>query len=318
MYQIGMRSFRAFAGEEKPTWILNYSWDGAKNVQPRDAMLMLAMSELMAGANVWDARGHVMSGSNDMPTRVQIFHWIGQHEDIFGALRKPVGATGVYFSDETRNFCPEEFVASYRGVLLLLLQNHVQFQIVTPRTLAQFQGKVLVLPDVRVLSDDEAATLQRKSDTGMQLVLTGSSDSKLDSVKSAVRFPSRPEVDYLTTAQKDFAALDPSSGGKLLQAIKTDSDVRVLASKNVVAHEAVIDKRTYLFLANFDGLKAGEMETPTTQRDVRVIAPVRMGRTLHVLPFMGTETLVEGKASPNGDGVEFRIPELERGAVAWF
>ena len=55
MYQIGMRSFRAFAGA-KPTWILNYSWDGAKNVAPRDAMLNLAMSELTAGANVWDAR----------------------------------------------------------------------------------------------------------------------------------------------------------------------------------------------------------------------------------------------------------------------
>ena len=34
-------------GGDKPTWILNYSWDGAKNVQPRDAMLNLAMSELM-------------------------------------------------------------------------------------------------------------------------------------------------------------------------------------------------------------------------------------------------------------------------------
>src|SRR5579875_2110918 len=110
MYQIGMRSFRAFAGEAKPTWILNYSWDGAKNVTPRDAMLSLANSELMAGANFWDARGHVMSGSNDMPTRGQIFHWIAAHENTFAAERTPAGDIGVYFSDTTRNFHPKDFV----------------------------------------------------------------------------------------------------------------------------------------------------------------------------------------------------------------
>ncbi len=33
-YQVGIRSFRAFAGEQKATWILNYSWDGAPHVKP--------------------------------------------------------------------------------------------------------------------------------------------------------------------------------------------------------------------------------------------------------------------------------------------
>jgi hypothetical protein len=42
-------------------------------------MLNLASSELMAGANLWDARGHVMSGSNDMATRTEIFHWVAAH-----------------------------------------------------------------------------------------------------------------------------------------------------------------------------------------------------------------------------------------------
>ena len=82
MYQIGLRSFRAFAGD-RSTWILNYSWDGAPHVKPRDAMLNLAMSELMAGANLWDAKGHVMSGSNDMATRTEIYHWVAAHQAIF-------------------------------------------------------------------------------------------------------------------------------------------------------------------------------------------------------------------------------------------
>src|SRR5207245_922828 len=37
LYQAGMLSFRAFA-QGKATWILNYSWDGDKNVDPREAM----------------------------------------------------------------------------------------------------------------------------------------------------------------------------------------------------------------------------------------------------------------------------------------
>ena len=56
-YQVGMHSFRAFA-EGKATWILNYSWDGDKKVDRRQAMMNLAMSQVMAGANFWDAPGH--------------------------------------------------------------------------------------------------------------------------------------------------------------------------------------------------------------------------------------------------------------------
>ena len=40
------------------------------------------------------------------------------------------------------------------GILILLMQKHLEFQIVTPRTLADFHGKTLVLPDVRVLGDE--------------------------------------------------------------------------------------------------------------------------------------------------------------------
>ena len=88
MYQIGMQSFRAFAGD-KPTWILNYSWDGNPRVTPSDAMKNLAMSELIAGANFWDAPGHSMAGSNDMATRIQIFHWIAANQAKFSSPRTP-------------------------------------------------------------------------------------------------------------------------------------------------------------------------------------------------------------------------------------
>src|SRR5579863_733506 len=143
-YQVGMHSFRAFA-QGKPTWILNYSWDGDKDVDKTEAMMNLAMSEIMAGANFWDAPGHSMAGSNDLPTRKKIFEWIQAHEKTFYLPRNPVHSVGVYFSPDTRNYFAKDFLDSYRGVLILLMQKHLSFQIVTPRTLADFQGKTLVL-----------------------------------------------------------------------------------------------------------------------------------------------------------------------------
>jgi hypothetical protein len=86
-----MYSFMSFA-EGKASWMLNYSWDGNKEVDPREAMKNLAMAELMAGANVWDTRGHVMSGSNDIQTRTMIFNWIAKHEKTFSS--PPGGRSG--------------------------------------------------------------------------------------------------------------------------------------------------------------------------------------------------------------------------------
>ena len=70
----------------------------------REAMMNLAMSQVMAGANFWDAPGHSMAGSNDLPTRKKIFSWIQAHEKTFYLPRSPVDPIGVYFSPETRNF----------------------------------------------------------------------------------------------------------------------------------------------------------------------------------------------------------------------
>ena len=313
-YQIGIRSFRAFAGE-KPTWILNYSWDGAPHVAPRDAMLNLFMSELMVGANLWDARGHVMSGSNDMATRTEVFHWIEAHRDIFDAHREFVGAVGVYFSDTTRNFYPKDFIASYRGVLLLLLQHHIQFRIVTPRTLSSFNGKLLVLPDVRVLSDVESKSVHQFYARGGKLVITGHPDAKLNDLSKAVLYPDAPERAYLKSAEADFDHVSSEAAADMIRTLQVPSGVEVKASPKVVVHLAKIGKRQYLFLANFDGLKAGEIATPRVQSDVEVMFRAKSGAHLHVLPFLGQESVLSGKTE--GQGVRYTLPSLERGAVAW-
>jgi hypothetical protein len=313
-YQIGIRSFRAFAGD-KPTWILNYSWDGAPRVKPRDAMLNLFMSELMAGANLWDARGHVMSGSNDMATRTEVYHWIAAHADIFDAHREFVGEVGVYFSDKTRNLNPKDFVASYRGVLLLLLRNHIQFRIVTPRTVRSFHGKLLVLPDVRIMSDEESKAIHQFYRQGGKLVITGQPDAKLKDLRRAVFYPDAPERAYLSSAEANLDHPYSEAVESLIRTLQISSGVEVNASPNVVVHLAAIGKREYLFLANFDGLKAGDIATPLTQSNVEVTLHAKPGGHLHLVPFLGQESVLSGKAE--GSLLRFTIPTLERGAVAW-
>ena len=137
-YQVGMRSFRAFA-QGKATWILNYSWDGDQRVDRREAMMNLAVSQIVTGSNFWDAPGHSMAGSNDTATRRKIFSWIKDHENTFYRPRSAIAPIGVYFSPETRNYYAHEFIRSYRGISILLMQKALEFQVVTPRTLSEFR-----------------------------------------------------------------------------------------------------------------------------------------------------------------------------------
>ncbi|WP_446742641.1 hypothetical protein [Silvibacterium acidisoli] len=315
MYQIGIRSFRAFAGD-RSTWILNYSWDGAAGVKPHDAMLNLFASELVAGANLWDARGHVMSGSNDMTTRSEVYHWVAMHDSLFAGKRVPLGNVGVYFSDMTRNQRPKEFVASYRGVLLMLLRSHVQFQIVTPRSLTNFSGKTLVLPDVQVLDASQASALHRWQAHGGRLVLTGKPDAKLNDVSEAERFPDHPERGYLERAEQQLDTPLAPEERKLLDAMSGKQTIAIDARGEVVAHAAMVDGVPSLFFANFSGLQAGKNATPTEEKGTGIDVPSAWGIHMHVLPFLGDEKVVEGEKA--GSGIHFRLPALERASFVWF
>src|SRR5215831_6642269 len=203
-YQVGMHSFRAFA-QGKATWILNYSWDGDKKVDAREAMQNLAMSQVMAGANFWDAPGHSMAGSNDLATRRKIFAWIAQHQRTFYRPRQPIQPVGVYFSPETRNLYAQDFLDSYRGVLILLMQKHLEFQIVTPRILAEFRGQTLIMPQVRVLGEDEKKSLQLFVEHGNKLVITGTdTETSVGNTANVIHFPNCPGTAYSVALEKDF------------------------------------------------------------------------------------------------------------------
>lgn len=314
-YQVGMHSFRAFA-EGKPTWILNYSWDGQKGISIPEAMKNLAMSEAMANANFWDAPGHSMAGSNDYPTRREIFTWIKSNEKTLYDLRVPISPIGVYFSPQTRDYYADEFITSYRGVLILLMQQHLEFQVVTPRTLASFAGKTLVLPDARVLDDKERSLLRKYAESGRTLVITGEDATGLGPGSNIVRFTRRPGAEYYAKLQKNFDSAAPSDEKQLLDGLRSAQKIQIVAGTSVATSIADVDGKPHVFLANFTGLRgnANPVETPQTGVEVRIEGASK-GHGFF-LPFLGQVSPIDGVAE--GGTLTFRLPPIQKGAVFWW
>ena len=314
-YQAGMHSFRAFA-EGKATWILNYSWDGDKKVDRKEAMMNLAMSQVMAGVNFWDAPGHSMAGSNDLPTRKRIFSWIAAHEKTFYLPRTPISPVGVYFSPLTRDYYAKDFIDSYRGVLILLMQAHLGFQVVTPRTLASFQGATLILPNVRVLNESEKTSLRAYVAAGKKLVIAGADATELENSPGVIRFANGPGKAYGDRLATDFEQATPELAKAFLNSLSTESKISVTASPQVATSISLVAGKPHIFFANFAGLRGGANPVQTPQTGVQVtIAGLSKGRGFF-LPFLGE---VQPLSSAQVNGKEtFTLPAISKGAVFWY
>ncbi|HEV8290761.1 MAG TPA: hypothetical protein VGP94_02505, partial [Tepidisphaeraceae bacterium] len=310
-YQVGMHSFRAFAGG-KATWILNYSWDGDKKVDAREAMQNLAMSQVMAGANFWDAPGHSMAGSNDLATRTKIFGWLAQHEATFYRPRAPIRPVGVYFSPRTRDYGAQDFIASYRGCLILLMQKHWEFQVVTPRTLAEFKGDTLVLPDVREMSAEERVGLKKLATSGKRIVITGQNASGLKASANVALFPDCPCRKYEGGLDANMENADPDRAKDFLESLQHKEEIEIAASPQVATSVAMVDGKTLVFLANFSGLRGGVNPLPTTQKGI-VVRLGKRSKRVEFLPFLGE--VQEIRAERDEEAFVYRLSDLGRGGV---
>jgi hypothetical protein len=312
-YQVGMHTFRAFA-QGKPTWILNYSWDGDKVVDKREAMMNLAMSQVMAGANFWDAPGHSMAGSNDPATRKKIFAWIKRNEKTFYSPRIPVHPTGVYFSPGTRNYFSDEFLRSYRGILLLLMQSHRDFQIVTPRTLQDFNGEAIILPDVQVLSAEERAWLDGYRAAGKKIIVTGKTELQSGSETNIVKFPECPGKAYVASVESDFDHATPQTQQAFLDSLPATRGLEISASPQVATSIARVNGLTHVFLANFAGLVGGKNPIQAPQ-SVTISVSDGQGGAAYFLPFLGDIQKIQGVREQGK--ILFRLPPISKGGVFW-
>jgi hypothetical protein len=278
-------------------------------------MKNLAMSQVVAGANFWDAPGHSMAGSNDQVTRTELFQWIEKNEKVLYSPRLPMHPVGVYFSPKSRDYDPAGFLSSYRGLLVLLLQSHREFEVITPKTLAEFHGEVLVLPNVTVLTDPEKQSLKRFVDSGGRLLITGQNATGFTDSEHVLALENCPASLYLGKLEKNFIGGSQEMPVELLKLMRVKSEIEIEAPPTVAVNFGQVNGAPHLFLANFTGLVPGKIAIPTAVSGTKVDIPASMGNFLAYLPFLGQAQILHG--TRHGGTMQFELPPIERGAITW-
>ena len=223
----------------------------------------------------------------------------------------------MYFSPQTRNYYAEEFIRFLsRGILILLMQKHLEFQIVTPRTLSEFKGTTLVLPDVRLVNESESASIRKFVDSGKTLIITGEDATHFGSSKNIVRFPQCPGKEFYGQLQKETKESTVDREQDFLASLNSSNPIRVTASGLVATSIANVNGAPHVFFANFEGLRGKENPIQAPQDGVQVtVSGLRHGHGFF-LPFLGEMQQLEGTV--NDAGISYALPTIEKGAVFWY
>ena len=349
---IGIKTFRAFA-EGKPTWILSYSWHDNKNVLPSEAMKSLFASETLSGANVWDAKGFVMSSSNDIDARKEVYKWIKENKNLIYAPKKSVGMIGIYFSTNTRDMFPYEYIKNYRGMSALLINNHFNYQIITPRTLNNFNGKILIFDNVKCASDDELNDIEKLKNKGIKFLVTKNTfayddnrvkrsrrvlqtmfkvsqpDTNIFESDEVLYFNKSPGAEYyeiLKSNMNNYFNHSDSAGIKIKKYYKEfgdklynfaggSSSIKIQAPLEIISSVSEENNHTYITLINVKAL-CTVCGKDRDSASIKILYKKSVGNnTVSVTPYLGKTYRVTA-GEDNGE-YYFSIPRLKRGAVVW-
>jgi len=341
-YMIGMYTFRAFA-EGKPSWMLSYSWDKEDSIVPADAIENLAMSQVMAGTNSWDAHRFVMGGSNDYEARTKVYKWISENEKLIYAPRKTLAPVGIYFSPKTRSYFADDWTPAYLGMMNLLLREHIEIEIVTPRTLATTKCKILILPDVKCVSEAEFSQFQSFLKKGNTLISTGETamynDKREITVNrnrmkelsgiypNTVHIDRNPETAFYRYLKENFDAsvykgkypeYENKDLSQLLDKVKKakgySPGVKIENADVCVTQIAAVDNKPTIFLANFSGLQGKANANPLPDKDIFVtFYNAKQKNHVIFIPFMGKAMEIKGEWT-NGK-LKVLLPSISRGAI---
>jgi len=341
-YMIGMYTFRAFA-DGKPSWMLSYSWDKEESIVPADAIENLAMSQVMAGTNCWDAHRFVMSGSNDYSARTRVYKWISEYEKLIYAQRKPIAPIGIYFSPKTRNYFADEWTDSYLGLFTLLLQEHIEFEIITPRTLSAAKSNLIILPDVKCLCETEYEEFKAWVKNGKTLLFTGETGNYNDKRQistnrnrmkelaalypNAIQVQGNPERtfyqflkdNYNQAAQKGKNPVcENKDVNQLLAQIRNSKSfipaIQIENADVCVTQLASVENKPTVFLSNFAGLKGSLNANPIPAKNIVITFNTAKRNAKAVLtPFLGKPQQIKGKWSQGK--LIVTLPEISRGCI---
>jgi hypothetical protein len=168
---------------------------------------------------------------------------------------------------------------------------------------------------VTTLSDTEKSQLTAFSKNGGRLVVTGADATGLPNSDSIVRFKESPGKAYFDASEKDFPSASQKPPTEFLAAMDVKAQIEVDAPPTVAANISQVDGTPHIYLANFTGLVPGKIANQTPVSGIRIRVPASNGSTLAYLPFLGETQMLHG--TPKGGQIEFTLPPVERGAIAW-
>ncbi len=186
----------------------------------------------------------------------------------------------------------------------------------TPKTLADFRGMTLVLPDVRVLGESEKTWLQAYAAQGKTLVITGSDTTGIAGSSHVIRFPACPGRAYNAALERDFDRASPDSQQAFLDSLQGGNTVKIKAGPTVATSIArTSDGHITCFFANFGGLRGGSNPVQTPLTGVEVTVTAKADGKGFFLPFLGEAQTVQGFR--HGDSITYALPPITKGAVFW-
>jgi hypothetical protein len=244
-------------------------------------------------------------------------------------------------------------MASFEGVMSMMLQSHLEFEIVTPRTLNKFDGSVLILPDVKCVSSDELTQIERLLNNKKGIVVTGESGrydqtgaenktnmllslfnvtdqhKKINAKQRFIYYPVCPGKTYskLTKNEFDIAAAkstwQTSTFFKSLIDFKRElssnfnlnQQVSVDASPFVSTQITSVDGQPHVFIANFAGLKSDAVVNQVPQKNVKINFNASSKAKVFYLPFLGQKKELDAQFKNNQ--LTCVIPVIEKGGVVW-
>jgi len=247
------------------------------------------------------------------------------------------------FEAKSKSYFADDFTPAYQGMMNILLREHIEFEIITPRTLASAKSNILILPDVKCINDAEFAQLQAWVKNGKTLIFTGETGlydghrqlaknrKRMQELsvafKNAICINGNPEKNFQQFLKENFdtsvhkgkyPAFENSEVDKLLSHIRNSKTyapaVEIENADVCVAQIASVDKKPTVFLANFSGLKGKENANPFPDKDIIVtFHHAKRNASATIIPFMGKPAKLTGKWE-NGS-FKVTLPEITRGAI---
>jgi len=278
-----------------------------------------------------------------MKTRTEVYKWVSEYEDVFYSPRKATEPISVYFSDITRNYFSQDFIDSYHGMVNLLMHSHLPIQIVTSRTINELSPKILILPDVKCITNQEAESIQKLAELGTKFIVTGEfagyNEDRVgvrdhfqwlnqyfndSNYKRLTNCPGKKYSGFMKEELNNYfgekadtykMSIERTEFLKNLTSFTSFiPEIKIEAPIDLIATTKVDEQYVYLFLYNIRGLTTVYDLDNRNIKDVKISFNNSVGTDeVYILPFLGVKEKLKTQTIANE--ISFTVPEIDKGTV---